>query len=335
MPCARVCFGRYEICDEIGLYVIDEANIETHGLVGLAPPLNRLHLNASPIWRKALLARVSRMVESNKNHPCIFMWSLGNEAGVGPTQLLMSEWVGKRDPSRPSHYEGLGNCHSGASEVISPMYAHPAHCAALVDAPENPHRPLILCEYSHAMGNSNGGLHEYWHLFRTHPHIQGGFIWDWCDQGLKQAMPDGTTRYAYGGDFGPYSYPHDRQFCINGLTFPARRPHPALAEVRHLQQPLHMSTALVVAHGEGAGGGAGGGALRGADGSGDGSGVPPRERIGSYGRHGQQTMRLLDPLPYSHCMQQGEGGVWHVPVQGEAPDSWLCLHQSEDAVSSV
>ena len=87
--------------------------------------------------------------------------------------------------------------------------------------------------------------------------------------------------------------------------------------------------------GGGGGGGAGGGALRGADGSGDGSGVPPRERIGSYGRHGQQTMRLLDPLPYSHCMQQGEGGVWHVPVQGEAPDSWLCLHQSEDAVSSV
>ena len=112
VPCARVCFGRYEICDEIGLYVIDEANIETHGLVGLAPPLDRLHLNASPIWRKALLARVSRMVESNKNHPSIFMWSLGNEAGVGPTQLLMSEWVGKRDPSRPSHYEGLGNCRS-------------------------------------------------------------------------------------------------------------------------------------------------------------------------------------------------------------------------------
>ena len=164
----------YEICDEVGLFVIDEANIETHGLVGLPQFLSRLHLNASPVWRKALLARFTRMVESNKNHPCIFMWSLGNESGVGPTHLLMRQWIAKRDPSRPAHYEGLGNCHSGASDLLSPMYAHPAHCVALVDAEENPNRPLILCEYSHAMGNSNGGLHEYWKLFREHPHVQVG-----------------------------------------------------------------------------------------------------------------------------------------------------------------
>ena len=109
---------RYEICDEVGLYVMDEANIETHGLVSLPAPSNKLHLNASPEWRRALLARVTRMVESQKNHACIFMWSLGNESGVGPTHLLMRQWINARDPTRPSHYEGLGNCHNGASEVM-------------------------------------------------------------------------------------------------------------------------------------------------------------------------------------------------------------------------
>ena len=110
---------RYEICDEVGLYVMDEANIETHGLVSLPAPSNKLHLNASPEWRRALLARVTRMVESQKNHACIFMWSLGNESGVGPTHLLMRQWVNARDPTRPTHYEGLGNCHNGASEVMA------------------------------------------------------------------------------------------------------------------------------------------------------------------------------------------------------------------------
>ena len=110
---------RYEICDEVGLYVMDEANIETHGLVSLPAPSNKLHLNASPEWRRALLARVTRMVESQKNHACIFMWSLGNESGVGPTHLLMRQWINARDPTRPSHYEGLGNCHNGASEVMA------------------------------------------------------------------------------------------------------------------------------------------------------------------------------------------------------------------------
>ena len=182
--------------------------------------------------------KLPRMVECNKNHACIFMWSLGNESGVGPTHLLMREWVNARDPTRPTHYEGLGNCHNGASEVISPMYAHPSHCVQLIGDGHD-ERPLLLCEYSHAMGNSNGGLAHYWELFRRHPHVQGGFIWDWCDQGLLQAAPDGTSRWAYGGDYGPASYPHDRQFCINGLTFPDRTPHPALEEVRYLQQPLH------------------------------------------------------------------------------------------------
>lgn len=228
------CPRWYEICDEVGLFVIDEANIETHGLVCLPPPLNKLHLNASPVWRRALLSRVTRMVECHKNHACIFMWSLGNESGIGPTHLLMREWVNARDPTRPTHYEGLGNCHNGASEVLSPMYAHPAHCVALADASD---KPLILCEYSHAMGNSNGGLDEYWRLFREHAQIQGGFIWDWCDQGLVQVLPDGSTRWAYGGDYGPHSYPHDRQFCINGLCCPDRTPHPALEEVRAAMPP--------------------------------------------------------------------------------------------------
>lgn len=225
----------YELCDEIGMYVIDEANIETHGLVAYPAPLNKLHLNASPIWRAALLERVSRMVERDKNHACIIAWSLGNEAGVGPTQSCMREYIARRDPSRFVQYEGLGQCVNPASDILVPMYAHPYQCAGLVDAPGE-ERPLVLCEYSHAMGNSNGGLHEYWRLFDTHPNIQGGFIWDWCDQGLLQTLPDGRTRWAYGGDFG--DSPNDKQFCINGVVWPDRAPHPAMAELRYLQQPL-------------------------------------------------------------------------------------------------
>ena len=115
------------------------------------------------------------------------------------------------------------------------MYARVHECRALVDQPGEP-RPLILCEYSHAMGNSNGGLSDYWAAFRTHRSMQGGFIWDWADQGLLQAMPDGTRRWAYGGDFG--DEPNDKQFCINGLVFPDRSPHPAMEEARHVQRPL-------------------------------------------------------------------------------------------------
>ena len=187
----------YELCNELGMYVVDEANIETHGLVALPPPYSRLHLNASPEWRGALMERVSRMVERDKNFTCIVLWSLGNEAGVGPTQMLMKAYLKQRDPSRPVTYEGLGNCTAPATEILVPMYATPSQCSMLVDAPGE-ERPLILCEYSHAMGNSNGGLAGYWKLFYSHGNIQGGFVWDWADQGLLQTLPDGRRRWAYG-----------------------------------------------------------------------------------------------------------------------------------------
>jgi len=192
----------YELCDELGLYVIDEANIETHGLVSLPPPLNKLHLNASPAWRRALLSRFTRMVEAHKNHACICLWSLGNEAGFGPSQLLMRRWASAREPTRPVHYEGLGECLNHASQVVAPMYAHPAHCAALADAADE-RRPVLLCEYSHAMGNSNGGLADYWRLFRSHPAVQGGFIWDWVRAQGSCYLQDGGRSFFLRRPGGP------------------------------------------------------------------------------------------------------------------------------------
>ena len=135
----------YELCDEHGLLVIDEANIETHGLVCLPPPMSKLHLAASPAWRNALAERVARMVEREKNHACVIMWSLGNESGVGPTHHLLSRWIHARDASRPVHYEGLGNCCNSASDVLVPMYARPEQLRSFVDVPTET-RPLILCE---------------------------------------------------------------------------------------------------------------------------------------------------------------------------------------------
>jgi len=234
----------YELCDEYGLYVCDEANIETHGMY----PMGRLATD--PQWINAFLTRYTQMVERDKNHSCIILWSLGNESGHGSTHNAMYAWSKDYDPSRPVQYEG-GGADTTATDIICPMYARVDQDQPFEAVPKwsikkwlslpNENRPLILCEYAHAMGNSLGSFDKYWQAFRSYPRLQGGFIWDWADQGLSQFDDKGDHFWAYGGDFGEVQ--NDRQFCINGLVFPDRTPHPSLAEVKYCQQMLQFTLA--------------------------------------------------------------------------------------------
>ncbi|MDD1795325.1 beta-galactosidase [Enterovibrio sp. ZSDZ42] len=231
----------YSLCDKYGLYVVDEANIETHGLV----PMSQLSDNTE--WLTAYMERMTRMVERDKNHPCVIIWSLGNESGVGNNHHAMYQWVKHRDPSRPVQYEG-GGANTEATDIVCPMYARveedqevtlPKWALQKWIGLPNETRPLILCEYAHAMGNSLGSFDKYWDAFRRYPRLQGGFIWDWVDQGLSRNNDQGKNQWSYGGDFG--DTPNDRQFCINGLMFPDRTPHPSAFEAKYQQQRFHYT----------------------------------------------------------------------------------------------
>jgi beta-galactosidase len=227
----------YKLCDRYGLYVVDEANIETHGM----QPMNRL--SNDPLWLPAMSERVTRMVQRDRNHACIIIWSLGNESGHGCNHDALYRWVKSQDPTRPVQYEG-GGANSAATDIVCPMYARVDQDQPFPAVPKwsikkwigmpDEHRPLILCEYAHAMGNSFGGFDRYWQAFRKHPRLQGGFVWDWVDQALTRTDDSGQAYWAYGGDFG--DTPNDRQFCLNGLVFPDRSPHPALFEAQRAQQ---------------------------------------------------------------------------------------------------
>ncbi len=229
----------YQLCDEYGLYVIDEANIESHGM-GYA--LNRT-LGNNPNWKEAHLARVMGMLERDKNHACIVGWSLGNEAGNGVNFYDCYDAMKKRDNTRPVQYERAsvgwgGNTHfEWNSDVICPMYAHVKDLKQI--AANEPDRPLILCEYAHAMGNSVGNYQEYWDEFYAHPRMQGGFIWDWVDQGLLKVTEKGDTIFAYGGDFGGKDVLSDNNFLINGVVQPDRRPNPHYWEIKKVHQNVH------------------------------------------------------------------------------------------------
>ena len=227
----------YQLCDRLGLYVVDEANIETHGMT----PMSRL--SDDPLWVGAFTERVTRMVQRDFNHPSIIIWSLGNESGHGAVQDSMYSWVKSRDPSRPVQYEG-GGANTAATDIVCPMYARVDEDQPFPAVPKwaikkwigmpGEERPLILCEYAHAMNNSLGGFARYWQAFRQYPRLQGGFIWDFVDQGISRISADGKPYWAYGGDFG--DTPNDRQFCLNGVFFPDRTPHPSLYEVQKAQQ---------------------------------------------------------------------------------------------------
>ncbi|RIX51404.1 DUF4981 domain-containing protein [Paenibacillus nanensis] len=231
----------YDLCDEYGLYVIDETNLETHGswqygqqeLGDLTVPGSRSE------WTDNVLDRCKSMFERDKNHPSILIWSLGNESFGGDNFIKMYDYFRAEDPSRLVHYEGVFHWRASeaASDIESQMYTRPAQVEAY--AKGNPKKPFILCEYSHAMGNSCGGLHEYWELFERYPVLQGGFIWDWIDQAILTQSADGESYLAYGGDFG--ESPHDGNFCGNGLIFADRTVTPKLHEVKKCYQNIGVS----------------------------------------------------------------------------------------------
>lgn len=221
----------YVLCDRLGLYLINEADLETHGfqLAG-----NWSELSEAPIWKAAYLDRAKRMVNRDKNHPSIIMWSLGNESGYGQNHDAMAAWIRETDPSRPIHYEGAGI--ADCVDVVSVMYPT---IKALKQAGENAEgdpRPFIMCEYAHAMGNGPGSLREYWQTIYQYPRLIGGCVWDWVDQGIRHTTADGQTTFYYGGDFG--DIPNDGNFCINGLVSPDRKPHPGLYELQYWIQPI-------------------------------------------------------------------------------------------------
>jgi len=218
----------YELCDEYGLYVIDEANIESHGM---GYDLNRT-LGNNPIWEKAHIDRTRRMVERDKNHPSVIIWSLGNEAGNGCNFQATYKWIKTRDLSRPVQYERAGRERN--TDIYCPMYES---VQSLLDyASKKQDKPLIQCEYAHAMGNSTGNLVDYWDAIDNNEQLQGGLIWDWVDQGLQKFDSLGRKYWAFGGDFGPKDVPSDGNFCTNGLVFADRLPHPGLSEVKKVYQ---------------------------------------------------------------------------------------------------
>ncbi|MAS35545.1 MAG: beta-galactosidase subunit alpha [Anaerolineaceae bacterium] len=217
----------YDLCDEYGLYVIDETNIETHGVSS--------QLSVDPVWEPAYLDRVARMVERDKNHPSIVIWSLGNESGYGRNHEVMADWVHAHEPTRPVHYEG--GYDAPCLDMISVMYPGLDRLIMMATDPVET-RPIILCEYAHAMGNSPGGFKEYWEIIDQYPRVQGAFVWDWVDQGIRQTTEDGVDWFAYGGDFG--DEPNDGPFCINGLIWPDRVPHPAVWEMKKVYEPLRF-----------------------------------------------------------------------------------------------
>jgi beta-galactosidase len=234
-----------ELCDELGLYVIDECDLETHGFFVLDW---RRNPSDDPMWEAAIVDRMRRTVERDKNHPSIIMWSLGNESGSGRNLSAMAAWTRERDPSRPLHYEHDWSCRD--VDVYSRMYAPHAEVDAIGRGEEEPLEdpeldarrrtlPFILCEYAHAMGNGPGGLQEYQELFERHPRCQGGFVWEWIDHGLRQTPAGGTERFAYGGDFGEPL--HDGNFVADGLLFPDRTPSPGLLELKKVVEPVRIS----------------------------------------------------------------------------------------------
>ncbi len=244
----------YDMCDKYGIYVLDEANIETHGLMG--------YLTNQSEWHMAFQDRVVRMVERDKNHPSIIGWSLGNESGSGPNHAGAAGWVKDFDPTRFIHYEGAQGQPEhpdytiyGSEEfrkrgrtanptdpiwvdVISRMYANLEDLETLAKSPYIS-RPIMECEYAHAMGNSLGNFQEYWDLMHSYPNLIGGFIWDWIDQGILKTDENGKEFFAYGGDFG--DTPNDNNFCMNGVIASDRTPKPQTWEAKYVMQPVQIT----------------------------------------------------------------------------------------------
>lgn len=228
----------YDLCDRVGMYVIDEANIESHAFY--------FDCCRDPRYTNAFVERVANMVERDKNHPCVILWSLGNESGYGENHDAAAGYARRADPTRPLHYEGAirfwndtgWESGTNVSDVICPMYPQIATIEEWA-AKEVGERPLIMCEYSHCMGNSNGCLAEYFEAFDKYAALQGGCLWEWVDHGILQQTEDGRAYWAYGGDFG--DVPNDANFVTDGIVWPDRNPHPGLNEFKYLAAPVRVS----------------------------------------------------------------------------------------------
>lgn len=225
----------YELCDEMGLYVIDEADLECHGFENTG---NYNWISDHSGWRRHYVDRAERMVRRDRNHPSIIMWSLGNESGTGANFHAMYEAIKSLDPSRLVHYEGDRN--GAYSDVYSTMYTRLIPLKAIGEN-EDGKKPHILCEYGHAMGNGPGGLTEYQETMRAYKRLHGGFIWEWIDHGIEVKREDGSLYYLYGGDYG--DFPNNSNFCIDGLLFPDRTPSPGLLEYRKVIEPIKTEKA--------------------------------------------------------------------------------------------
>jgi beta-galactosidase len=221
----------YDLCNQYGLYMIDEANIESHGM---GYDVDKTLAN-NPAWEQAHLIRMKRMVLRDKNNPCIIMWSMGNEAGNGNNFYEGYHLIKGMDPSRPIHYERAEL--EWNSDVYCPMYPSPDDLVKY--AKSNPTKPLIMCEYAHAMGNTDGNFKDYWDVIESYPSLQGGFIWDWVDQGMYLEK-NGKKVWGYGGDWGPPGTPSDNNFLCNGLVNPVREWNPQAYEVRKVYQYIKM-----------------------------------------------------------------------------------------------
>lgn len=230
----------YELCDEYGIYVIDEANIESHGTWQIRNSRDRDFIvpDGKPEWLECVLDRGRSMLERSKNHPSIIMWSCGNESYGGENLYKLSEYFRNRDKTRLVHYEGVVHDRrfDETSDMESRMYAKVEDIEEYLSS--DPKKPFILCEYTHAMGNSNGGMHKYIELEEKYPMYQGGFIWDYIDQGIMTKDRYGREYIAFGGDFD--DRPTDYNFCINGLVYADRRPSPKMQEVKFLYQDFKL-----------------------------------------------------------------------------------------------
>ena len=241
----------YDLCDEYGIYVLNECNLESHGLRDILPA-------SDPKWTAACVDRMVNMVERDKNHPSVIIWSLGNEAGMGENFIFMKKATLEIDTTRPIHYEGDFN--QEVSDMVSSMYLSPKRLERFIKGKkfatqtkslkikESVLKPYVLCEYAHAMGNSLGNFQEFMDVFEKYPNAIGGFIWDMIDQGLRKAAQDGREYWAYGGDFG--DEPNDRNYCINGILMPDRKPNPSLYEVKKVYQnisvhPINLSEGVI------------------------------------------------------------------------------------------
>lgn len=225
----------YELCNKYGIYLINEADLETHGFGYEAPDIPA----RNQLWKKAFVDRAKRMFERDKNHPCVIIWSLGNESGFGKNHHAMAEYIRSRD-DRPIHYEGEHSAKPSdggtVADIKSNMYPKVSTIIEIAKDKKDK-RPYVMCEYAHAMGNGPGNLKEYWDAIWKYDKLIGGFVWEWCDHGIRQ-FKDGEEYFAYGGDFG--DFPNDDKFCIDGMLFPDRKPHPCMLEYKKVLEPVRV-----------------------------------------------------------------------------------------------